>query len=96
MFFMPGGIGISWFYFYYCLLQIICRNWIEKNEKNRYGKIWFILGLIANIGVLGVFKYYNFFIDSFIDLFSLMGYDLPRSSTKIILPLELVFMCFYL
>ena len=41
---------------------------IENNEENKKGKIWFITGLIINIGVLGVFKYYNFFIDSFIDL----------------------------
>jgi D-alanyl-lipoteichoic acid acyltransferase DltB (MBOAT superfamily) len=31
-------------------------------------KLWFGIGLIINIGVLGGFKYYNFFIDSFIEL----------------------------
>lgn len=67
---------------------------IEKNDTNRKGKIWFIAGLIINIGVLGVFKYYNFFIDSFIDAASLIGYDLPRSSTNIILPVGISFYTF--
>jgi alginate O-acetyltransferase complex protein AlgI len=67
---------------------------IENNETNRKGKIWFITGLIINIGVLCVFKYYNFFIDGFIDLISLVGYDLPRSTTKIILPVGISFYVF--
>jgi D-alanyl-lipoteichoic acid acyltransferase DltB (MBOAT superfamily) len=67
---------------------------IENNETNRNRKIWFITGLITNIGVLGVFKYYNFFIDSFVDLVSLIGYDLSRSTTKIILPLGISFYVF--
>jgi len=66
----------------------------EKNGTTNKGKIWFIAGLIANIGVLGIFKYYNFFIDSFIDLVSLIGYDLPRSTTKIVLPVGISFYVF--
>jgi alginate O-acetyltransferase complex protein AlgI len=67
---------------------------IEKNETNRKRKIWFMLGLIANLGVLGLFKYYNFFINGFINLVSLVGYHMPRSTTKIILPLGISFYVF--
>jgi D-alanyl-lipoteichoic acid acyltransferase DltB (MBOAT superfamily) len=67
---------------------------IENNESNRKGRIWLITGLITNLGVLLVFKYYNFFIDSFINLISLFGYDLPRSTTKIILPVGISFYTF--
>lgn len=67
---------------------------IENNDKTRKRKFWLISGLIINIGVLGVFKYYNFFVDSFIDLVSLSGYDLPRFSTTIILPLGISFYTF--
>ena len=67
---------------------------IDINGTTRKGKVWFFAGLIVNIGVLGVFKYYNFFIDSFIDLASLIGYDLPRSTTKIILPVGISFYVF--
>jgi D-alanyl-lipoteichoic acid acyltransferase DltB (MBOAT superfamily) len=67
---------------------------IDKTEIDKNKKIWLIAGLIINIGVLGVFKYYNFFIDSFIDLASLIGYNLPRSTTKIILPVGISFYIF--
>ena len=67
---------------------------IQGSETTRRGKIWLIAGLIINLGVLGIFKYYNFFIDTFIRMVSLVGYDLPRTSTKIILPLGISFYVF--
>ena len=67
---------------------------IEINETIKKRKAIFVTGLIVNIGVLGVFKYYNFFIDNFIDLVSLIGYNLPRSTTKIILPVGISFYVF--
>jgi len=68
--------------------------WIEKNKSDFKRKFWLIIGLIANIGALAFFKYYNFFIDSFIDLVFLIGYNLPRSTTKILLPLGISFYVF--
>lgn len=62
---------------------------IEKNKKN-----WLIAGLILNIGILGVFKYFNFFIESFIDLLMLIGYKLPKSTIKIVLPVGISFYVF--
>ena len=68
--------------------------WINKNEINRKRRNWLITGLIINIGILIVFKYYNFFIDSFVDLLSIAGYNLPKSTTKIILPVGISFYVF--
>lgn len=67
---------------------------IENNREKKCGKIWYVTGLIVNLGVLGIYKYYNFFIDSFIDFVSLFNYDLPRSTTKIILPVGISFYTF--
>jgi alginate O-acetyltransferase complex protein AlgI len=67
---------------------------IDNNETIKKRKIWLITGIVTNIGILGIFKYYNFFIDSFIDLVSLFGYALPRSTTKIILPVGISFYVF--
>lgn len=67
---------------------------IERNQGKKGGPIWFVTGLAINLGVLGVFKYYNFFIDSFIDLVSVFGYDLPGSTTKIVLPVGISFYTF--
>lgn len=67
-----------------------------ENEKNLKKKLslWFISGIIINVGLLAVFKYFNFFIQGFIDLFSIFNYSLPVSTTKIILPLGISFYTF--
>jgi alginate O-acetyltransferase complex protein AlgI len=67
---------------------------IEYGESSGRRKNWLLAGLFINIGVLVVFKYYNFFIDSFIDLVSMVGYDLPKSTTKIIIPIGISFYVF--
>jgi D-alanyl-lipoteichoic acid acyltransferase DltB (MBOAT superfamily) len=67
---------------------------IQINGTSRKAKIWLIAGLITNIGILGYFKYFNFFIESFINLLSILGYDLPGSTIRIILPLGISFYVF--
>ncbi|WNJ16457.1 MBOAT family O-acyltransferase [Pontibacter sp. G13] len=61
-----------------------------QQKRNR----WLILSLSINLGLLGIFKYYGFFVDSFIDLFSKMGYDLPPRTLQIILPVGISFYTF--
>jgi D-alanyl-lipoteichoic acid acyltransferase DltB (MBOAT superfamily) len=53
-----------------------------------------IAGVVINVATLCVFKYFNFFIDSFTGLFSSIGYELPRSSTRIVLPIGISFYIF--
>lgn len=67
---------------------------LDKDETDKKRRMWLGLGLLVNLGVLGVFKYYNFFVDSFIDLITLFGYHLPKSTTRIILPLGISFYTF--
>jgi alginate O-acetyltransferase complex protein AlgI len=67
---------------------------IDKTDLKNRRKRWLILGLIINLGILGIFKYYNFFVDNFIELISLIGYKLPKSSARIILPLGISFYVF--
>src|ERR1035437_10534608 len=74
---------VAIYYFYGCwnwrflLLLIIISLFnyiigikIDRSLISKTRKIWLIIGLIINIGILGVFKYYNFFVESFIDLLS--------------------------
>lgn len=67
---------------------------IQKNDTVRIKKIWLISGIIANIGVLSYFKYFDFFIDGFINLFSTIGLTLQKPSLNIILPLGISFYIF--
>jgi D-alanyl-lipoteichoic acid acyltransferase DltB (MBOAT superfamily) len=76
------------------ILNFITGIGIGSSDSGKKRKAWLIAGLVLNLGVLGVFKYFNFFIESFIDLVSLFGYDLPSSSLKIILPMGISFYVF--
>ena len=64
----------------------------EDNAFNR--KILLSTSLLLNLGLLGFFKYYNFFIDNFVTAFSLFGRDIQYSSLNIILPVGISFYTF--
>jgi D-alanyl-lipoteichoic acid acyltransferase DltB (MBOAT superfamily) len=66
---------------------------IEKSKSNR--KILLALSLIANLGMLGVFKYYNFFSASFAEMWhSIFGKELGFVTLKIVLPVGISFYTF--
>lgn len=70
--------------------------WIEKNLSTNVYRSRFILGtnICVNLLILGFFKYYNFFIQSFIDLFASVGVSLHSSTLKLILPVGISFYTF--
>ncbi|UUC45102.1 MBOAT family O-acyltransferase [Flavobacterium cerinum] len=63
----------------------------KENEK----KFWFWLSIIVNLGFLGFFKYYNFFIESFADLLHHFGFNVAIWTLKIILPVGISFYTFH-
>ncbi|UII76151.1 MBOAT family protein [Flagellimonas sp. HMM57] len=64
----------------------------ESKSKKR---LWLLVSVIFNITLLGFFKYYNFFADSFMDMFQLFGYSIKSSWTlNIILPVGISFYTF--
>jgi D-alanyl-lipoteichoic acid acyltransferase DltB (MBOAT superfamily) len=48
----------------------------------------------VNIGCLGFFKYYNFFLDNFVSAFSFFGQEINANSLHIILPVGISFYTF--
>ncbi len=67
---------------------------IDASTTPGHRKSWLITGLVINLGVLGFFKYFNFFIEGFVDLVSLFGYDLKGTAINVILPLGISFYTF--
>ena len=66
-----------------------------ENEKDaRRKRWWLIMSLIANIGVLAVFKYYNFLNSNLSGICSLLGYHNNIPYLKILLPIGLSFHTF--
>jgi alginate O-acetyltransferase complex protein AlgI len=64
----------------------------EKRQKKR--RLLLTTSICVNIGFLGFFKYYNFFVESFIDAFSFIGFHLSASTLNIILPVGISFYTF--
>lgn len=65
---------------------------LKKHEKHR--KWLLVISLAANIGILGYFKYYNFFIESLIGLLATFGLQQNYSTLSIILPVGISFYTF--
>ena len=65
---------------------------IEDKQSKRKLLLW--TSIIVNLGSLGFFKYYNFFIDNFVDAFSLLGMQVNANSLDIILPVGISFYTF--
>jgi alginate O-acetyltransferase complex protein AlgI len=76
------------------ILDYIISRKIENSISNSNRKILLGISVSVNIGILLFFKYYNFFIDSFIDTFSFFGKDLNISSLEIVLPVGISFYTF--
>ena len=103
-----GILLLSSYYFYSCwdwrFLSLILFSTIVdycvglglKNESHSVSKrkllLW--ISISVNIGLLGFFKYYNFFIDQFTTAFTLFGTSFEGSSINIILPVGISFYTF--
>ena len=57
-------------------------------------KLLLIISIMVNLGILGFFKYYNFFVDSFIDSFRVFSIELHPRTLNIILPVGISFYTF--
>ena len=68
---------------------------INSTEQQSRRKQWLWVSVVFNIGLLGFFKYYNFFVDSWVDLVSIFGYQMKSTWTlHVILPVGISFYTF--
>ena len=64
-----------------------------KSQSSK--KFWFWLSISINLGFLGVFKYYNFFTESFADAISNIGLKVNPLTLDVILPVGISFYTFH-
>lgn len=91
MFFKPEYILILAFTIvidYYA--GILLENEHDKAKKKKY----LVASIIANVGVLAVFKYYNFINDNITGIANLMGMKNPIPALNMLLPIGLSFHTF--
>jgi D-alanyl-lipoteichoic acid acyltransferase DltB (MBOAT superfamily) len=91
MFFIPEYILILIFTI---IIDYFAGILLENEPHKHKRKIWLILSLIANIGVLAIFKYYNFFNANLAELCHKLGWNYGIPALQMILPIGLSFHTF--
>jgi len=67
---------------------------LAKEEITSKRKVLLWISILINLGFLGFFKYYNFFLDNFITAFSFFGTPINAQGLNIILPVGISFYTF--
>ncbi len=97
-------IGVSYFFYAFWdwrFLGLICLSSIidyfvglQLGKVGGNRKYWLCFSLFTNLGLLGFFKYFNFFIDGFKDVFMLFGQQIQGTTLDILLPVGISFYTF--
>ncbi|MBC1239434.1 MBOAT family protein [Nostoc sp. 2RC] len=67
---------------------------LTKPLHHKEPQIWLLVSLVVNLGLLGFFKYYNFFTDSAANLLNFLGLSVNIKTLEIILPAGISFYTF--
>ena len=65
---------------------------IHRAKENK--KVYLIISLIFNLGMLGFFKYFNFFADSVYEVLTAFGLGVSPVTLRIFLPVGISFYTF--
>jgi D-alanyl-lipoteichoic acid acyltransferase DltB (MBOAT superfamily) len=75
-------------------LDYVCSHRIARSSDPSIRNWYLTLSCVANLGLLGFFKYFNFFIDSATTLLHSAGYSGPDLHLNIVLPVGISFYTF--
>ncbi len=67
---------------------------LERTDKSRRRKLLLALSVITNLGLLGFFKYFNFFAESLEDVADGLGFELSTTTVNVVLPVGISFYTF--
>ena len=76
------------------LSTFVAARQMGKTEDHHKQKMWNVGTIVLNLGILFWFKYFNFFVQAFADIFSLFGNDVQLSTLKLLLPVGISFYTF--
>jgi D-alanyl-lipoteichoic acid acyltransferase DltB (MBOAT superfamily) len=76
------------------LIDYLIAARLDRTEATRKRKILLWISLVSNLGILGFFKYFNFFLDNAVVLLQTLGFEPHVSTLKIILPVGISFYTF--
>jgi D-alanyl-lipoteichoic acid acyltransferase DltB (MBOAT superfamily) len=76
------------------IVNFFCGIKIDNLPEGRRRTTWFITSVCFNLGILGLFKYFNFFSEGFRGILWLLGFQANPMTINIILPLGISFYTF--
>lgn len=82
-----GGLG-------FVILGLIVVFLFNRLEQSKRRKAFVVASIVANLGILGFFKYFNFFAESLSASAELIGVKLDYATLHIILPVGISFYTF--
>ena len=92
----------SWWDWRFLSLILLCSicNYIAgirlmKTENDKQRKLILTICCTISLGVLGAFKYYDFFVETFVDAFRLFNVQLNIQTLNLILPVGISFYTFH-
>ncbi|MFC2176367.1 MBOAT family O-acyltransferase [Bacteroidota bacterium] len=75
-------------------LRIHAATLAEDASSRTRGRIWLTASICTNLGLLGFFKYCNFFAESTVELFHAFGLEVSPVTLNIVLPVGISFYTF--
>ena len=95
------------YYFYACwnpkfltlliistVMDYFCGIAVDRIEQPTKRKAFVVMSMVLNLGMLGYFKYYNFFAESLQDLLLRGGMNVPLAHLNVVLPIGISFYTF--
>lgn len=76
------------------LSTFLSSRWMDNTNDAKKRKFLLVGTIVINVGILFFFKYFNFFVQSFIDALSLMGMSVNVTTLHILLPVGISFYTF--
>lgn len=76
------------------LSTFLSSRWMDNTNDAKKRKFLLVGTIVINVGILFFFKYFNFFVQSFIDALSLMGMSVNVTTLHTLLPVGISFYTF--
>src|SRR5262245_45095824 len=76
------------------IVDFLCARAIEDSDNPRKRRLLLSASVVLNLGFLGVFKYFNFFVDSFAAALHTLGFDVATPVLRVLLPPGISFYTF--
>ena len=76
------------------IVDYVAGRALLTEERPTHRRRWLQFSLVSNLGLLGIFKYFNFFVDSAAVMLDYLGLAAPEVVLRVLLPIGISFYTF--